>query len=111
MSVRSSRSAHRPGVDDLLRLLVYRAAALRAPFLSASVPFTASRFCSRRHPRRRENRNTGMNPSWLAPFRVRSFRYQWPADLVTAWAIEMETLILGWYVLVETGSVLTLTLF
>jgi predicted MFS family arabinose efflux permease len=52
-----------------------------------------------------------MNPSWLAPFRVRSFRYQWPADLVTAWAIEMETLILGWYVLVETGSVLTLTLF
>lgn len=52
-----------------------------------------------------------MNPSWLAPFRVRSFRYQWPADLVTAWALEMETLILGWYVLVETGSVLTLTLF
>ncbi|MEO8651402.1 MAG: MFS transporter [Hyphomicrobiaceae bacterium] len=52
-----------------------------------------------------------MNPSWLAPFRVRSFRYQWPADLVTAWAIEMETLILGWYVLVETGSVLTLTIF
>ena len=52
-----------------------------------------------------------MNPSWLAPFRVRSFRYQWPADLVTAWAIEMETLILGWYVLVETGSVLKLTLF
>jgi MFS family permease len=52
-----------------------------------------------------------MNPSWLAPFRVRSFRYQWPADLITAWAIEMETLILGWYVLVETGSVLKLTLF
>jgi MFS family permease len=52
-----------------------------------------------------------MNPSWLAPFRVRSFRYQWPADLVTAWALEMETLILGWYVLVETGSVLTLTIF
>jgi predicted MFS family arabinose efflux permease len=52
-----------------------------------------------------------MNSSWLAPFRVRSFRYQWPADLVTAWALEMETLILGWYVLVETGSVLTLTLF
>ena len=52
-----------------------------------------------------------MTRSWLAPFRVRSFRYQWPADLVTAWALEMETLILGWYVLVETGSVLTLTLF
>ena len=52
-----------------------------------------------------------MNPSWLAPFRIRSFRYQWPADLVTAWALEMETLILGWYVLVETGSVLMLTIF
>lgn len=37
----------------------------------------------------------------LAPFRTRkSFRYQWPADLGTAWALEMETLILGWYVLV-----------
>jgi len=47
----------------------------------------------------------------LAPFRVRSFRYQWPADLLTSWAFEMETLILGWYVLVETRSVLMLTLF
>jgi len=47
----------------------------------------------------------------LAPFRTRSFRFQWPADLFTAWALEMETLILGWYVLVETGSVLMLTVF
>jgi len=47
----------------------------------------------------------------LAPFRIRSFRFQWPADLATSWAFEMETLILGWYVLVETGSVLLLTLF
>jgi hypothetical protein len=47
--------------------------------------------------------------STLAPFRVRSFRFQWPADLATSWAIEMETLILGWYILVETGSVLMLT--
>lgn len=47
----------------------------------------------------------------LAPFRVRSFRFQWPADLATSWAFEMETLILGWYVLVETQSVLLLTLF
>lgn len=47
----------------------------------------------------------------LGPFRVRSFRFQWPADLVTSWAFEMETLILGWYVLVETGSVLWLTAF
>jgi MFS family permease len=47
----------------------------------------------------------------LAPFRVRSFRFQWPADLLTSWAFEMETLILGWYVLAETGSVLMLTVF
>ncbi|MFN4088370.1 MAG: MFS transporter [Alphaproteobacteria bacterium] len=47
----------------------------------------------------------------LAPFSVRSFRFQWPADLSTSWAFEMETIILGWYVLVETGSVLMLTLF
>ena len=47
----------------------------------------------------------------LAPFRVPSFRFQWPADLLTSWAFEMENLILGWYVLVETGSVVLLTLF
>jgi len=47
----------------------------------------------------------------LAPFRIRSFRFQWPADLATSWAFEMETLILGWYVLVETQSVLMLTVF
>ena len=49
--------------------------------------------------------------SALAPFRTRSFRYQWPADLCIAWALEMETLILGWYVLVESGSVVLLTAF
>ena len=47
----------------------------------------------------------------LAPFRVRSFRLQWPADLAASWAFEMESLILGWYVLVETGSVLLLTVY
>lgn len=47
----------------------------------------------------------------LAPFGTRSFRYQWPADLCTAWALEMEVLILGWYVLVESGSVVQLTIF
>jgi len=46
-----------------------------------------------------------------APFRIRSFRFQWPADLLTSWAFEMETLILGWYVLVETNSVVMLTVF
>ena len=50
-------------------------------------------------------------PSALAPFRIRNYRFLWPADLLTSWAFEMETLILGWYVLVETGSVLLLTLF
>lgn len=47
----------------------------------------------------------------LAPFRVRSFRFQFPADLATSWGIEMENLVLGWYILVETGSVLLLSLF
>ncbi len=49
-------------------------------------------------------------PSAFAPFRIRNYRFQWPADLLTSWAFEMETLILGWYVLVETRSVLLLTL-
>ncbi len=49
--------------------------------------------------------------SLLAPFRVRSFRFQWPADLVTSWAFEMENLILGWFVLSATGSVEQLVLF
>lgn len=47
----------------------------------------------------------------LAPFQVRSFRYQWPADLLASWAFEMESVILGWFVLVSTGSVLALALF
>src|SRR6476661_2252444 len=47
----------------------------------------------------------------LAPFQVRSFRFQFPADLATSWGIEMENLVLGWYILVETGSVLALTMF
>ena len=40
-----------------------------------------------------------------SPFSVRSFRFQFPADLATSWAFEMEALILGWYVLIATGSV------
>jgi MFS family permease len=46
-----------------------------------------------------------------APFRIRSYRFQWPADLLISWAFEMETIILGWYVLVSTNSVVMLTLF
>ncbi len=49
--------------------------------------------------------------SLLAPFQVRSFRFQYPADLLTSWGSEMENLILGWYILVSTGSVVLLTLF
>ena len=47
----------------------------------------------------------------LQPFRIRSFRFQWPADLLASWAFEMEGIILGWFVLVSTGSVLLLALF
>jgi MFS family permease len=46
-----------------------------------------------------------------APFRIRSYRFQWPADLLISWAFEMETIILGWYVLVTTNSVVWLTLY
>src|SRR5262249_32454796 len=42
---------------------------------------------------------------------VRSFRFQFSADLLTSWAMEMENLVLGWYILVATGSVLALTLY
>lgn len=52
-----------------------------------------------------------MRTAVLAPFSVRSFRFQWPADLAASWAFDMETLILSWYVLVETRSVVMLTLF
>jgi hypothetical protein len=52
-----------------------------------------------------------MRPSTLSPFRVRSFRFQWPADLATSWAFEMENLILGWFILSTTGSVEQLVLF
>jgi predicted MFS family arabinose efflux permease len=47
----------------------------------------------------------------LTAVRIRSFRFQWPADLLVSWAFEMETLILGWYVMVHTGSVLLLSAF
>ena len=47
----------------------------------------------------------------LAPFQIRSFRFQWPSDLLASWAFEMEGVILGWFVLVSTGSVLALAVF
>jgi hypothetical protein len=53
----------------------------------------------------------GWLPHALAPFAVPSFRFQWPADLLTSWAVEMEGIILSWYIIVNTGSVLMLTVF
>ena len=47
----------------------------------------------------------------LTPFRVRTFRLQWPADLATSLAFEMEILVLAWYILVETKSVFLLSLY
>jgi len=49
--------------------------------------------------------------SAFTPFRVRSFRFQWPADLCASFAFEMELIILGWYVLTETQSVFMLALY
>jgi MFS family permease len=64
---------------------------------------------------RRETRHRVLSGSArrsaLAPFAVRSYRLQWPSDLLTSWAFEVENLVLGWYILTETGSVLLLTLF
>jgi len=45
----------------------------------------------------------------LAPFAIRNYRFQWPSDLLTSWAFEVENLVLGWYIMTETGSVLLLT--
>ena len=49
--------------------------------------------------------------SALEPFSVRSFRFQWPADLAASWGFEMEALIMGWYILAQTNSVVMLTLW
>ncbi|MBT4340897.1 MAG: MFS transporter [Chloroflexi bacterium] len=46
--------------------------------------------------------NTKVSP--FAAFKIRSFRFQWSADAMTTWGSEMETLILGWYILVATDS-------
>jgi MFS family permease len=54
---------------------------------------------------------TETRPGLWAPFAVQSFRFQFPADLLTSWASEMEVLILGWYILTATGSVLLLTVY
>lgn len=48
---------------------------------------------------------------FLSAFSIKSFRYQWPSDLLASCALEMEILILNWFVLVETQSVTLLALF
>ena len=50
------------------------------------------------------NRSPEPSVGWGAAFRTESYRFQWIADLLTSWAFEMETLILVWYVLIETDS-------
>jgi predicted MFS family arabinose efflux permease len=48
-------------------------------------------------------------PRVFSVFTIRSYRFQWSADLLTSWAFEMELLILGWYVLVTTDSAFLLS--
>ena len=57
--------------------------------------------------------NTSQPPTlnWRDSFRVKSFRYQWPADLATSWAFEMEKILLGWYILSASGSVSMLVVY
>lgn len=51
------------------------------------------------------------NPSIFAAFGIPSFRFQFGADMLVAWAIEMEVIILAWYVLTETNSAVLLGIF
>ena len=50
-------------------------------------------------------------PNFLSAFRIQSYRFQWGSDLLNSWAFEMETLILGWFVLVTTDSAFLLAAF
>ena len=50
-------------------------------------------------------------PNFLSAFRIQSYRFQWGSDLLNSWAFEMETLILGWFVLVTTDSPFLLAAF
>ena len=52
-----------------------------------------------------------MSLSVFTPFQIRTYRFQFAADLLISCAIEMELPILGWYILVETRSVLLLAVF
>ena len=54
--------------------------------------------------------NSNRSPA-LAVFSIRSYRFQWPADLLISCAIEMEIPILGWFILIKTNSVFMLAVF
>ncbi len=59
---------------------------------------------ARSEEQRRQSPESRVKVSPLAAFKIRSFRFQWTADALTTWGSEMETLILGWYILVATDS-------
>mgnify|MGYP000607349987 FL=1 len=59
----------------------------------------------------RLNYSTVRLPNFLSAFRIQSYRFQWGSDLLNSWAFEMETLILGWFVLVTTDSPFLLAAF
>lgn len=69
-------------------------------FLSGSLDAETARSGEQR----RQLPESRVKVSPLAAFKIRSFRFQWTADALTTWGSEMETLILGWYILVETDS-------
>ena len=53
-----------------------------------------------------ETSNGARRGGIFAAFSIRSFRFQWSADVLSTWGFEMESLILGWYILIETESAL-----
>ena len=69
-------------------------------FLSGSLDAETARLVEQR----RQLPESRVKVSPLAAFKIRSFRFQWTADALTTWGSEMETLILGWYILVATDS-------
>jgi len=48
---------------------------------------------------------------FLRSFRGRDFRYLWASDALQGWADQMESVVLGWFVLTETDSPFLVGLF
>jgi MFS family permease len=78
----------------------------QAPDARAQQASTAPSVSSAASPQRAVNavQEPASRVSPFAAFRIRSFRFQWAADSMMTWGSEMETLILGWYILVATDS-------